>query len=311
MEAASRPTDELIKIIREVIDKSNGESTEERDRIIRKVDDQFEQCDTRIDKYIRSSSKDLTKLIKVFNDIAKKIDVSRANVSNSREALRQCKSMLQSKRDDIRRLWLESCEQKAYFENLAKVKRFYMAGESIRSLCTQKAYVEAAQLIRECRRMLDNEYRDVVGLHEIKRHLDDERIKFERFLSLELGEQLFASVTRAVLESGSSMPSREASFRRRFRLYLVDNSQQQQQQQLSTSVSNTGGGGGASDSAGGGSELSSKVVFIKHNEYSRKSNVSNYAHLITIKLTLTYRFLGRYEADYKLRIRQTFQFKLF
>ena len=124
---STKPTAELINIIRELFYNSNGENTEERDRIIKKVDIQFSECDARIDKYIRTSSKDLTRLIKVFNDIAKKIEQSRASVSQSRDSLKQCKLLLQSKRDDIHRLWLESCEQKCYFDNLAKVKRYSCA----------------------------------------------------------------------------------------------------------------------------------------------------------------------------------------
>ncbi|CAF1009301.1 unnamed protein product [Brachionus calyciflorus] len=223
MNSSSKPTAELINIIKELFYNSSSGNTDERDKIIKKVDVQYAECDARIDKYIRNSSKDLSRLIKVFNDIAKKIEASRSNVSHSREALKQCKILLQSKRDDVRRLWLEWCEQKCYYNNLAKLKQIYMASENIRIYCNDKKYLEAAQLISECSQMIEKDFNEVNGLHDIKRVIDDERIKLEKYLFQELIDQLYLTVTRSVLETGTIQPTREASFRRRFRHHHHNN----------------------------------------------------------------------------------------
>ena len=216
----NRPTAELINIIKDLYYNSGGENTDERDRIIKKVEIQFNECDNRIDKYIRTSSKDLSRLIKVFNEIAKKIDNSREKVSHSREALKQCKVLLQSKRDDVRRLWLEWCEQKFFYENLAKIKQLYVSSENVRLLCSQKSYLEAAKLIAESSQLLEENYREIAGLSEVKRHLEIERAKLEGYLVQELNDQLYTIVTTSVLETGAVMPSRDASFKRRFRHHL-------------------------------------------------------------------------------------------
>ncbi len=157
MSQDNRPTAELINIIKDLFYNASGENTEERDRIIKKVETQFTECDTNIDQYIRRSAKDLSHLIRVFNEIAKKIENSREKVSQSRQALKQCKVLLQSKRDDVRRLWLDWCEQKYYYENISKLKQLHMAGENVRSLCSQKKFLEAADLIATCNRMADTQ----------------------------------------------------------------------------------------------------------------------------------------------------------
>lgn len=208
-----KPTAELINIIKDLFYNStssvggrggDGGQTDERDAIIRRVDAQFNDCDARIDKYIRNSSQDLTGLIKVFNGVARKIEGSRTTVKNSREALKQCKVLLQSKRDDVRRLWLEWCEQKYYFDNLSKLKQLYTAGEHIRECIAEKNYVKAAEVASDATRLCDTEFRDITGLNEIKRSLDEERIKLEKHLQNELTEQLYKNVSKSVLESGSS-----------------------------------------------------------------------------------------------------------
>lgn len=237
MNINSRPTAELINIIKQLFYNSSGENTEERDKIIKKVDSQYTECDGRIDKYIRESSKDLSRLIKVFNEIASKIEASRSNVSQSREALKQCKILLQSKRDEVRRLWLEWCEQKCYYNNLAKLRQLYLASENVRIYCKDKNYIQAADLISECTKMIALDFRDIPGLHDIKRIIDDERIKLEKHLFEELIDQLYTSVTKSVLETGSVQPAREASFRRRFRHHKTDDHSEESSASGSKSLS--------------------------------------------------------------------------
>ena len=55
---------------------SSSSDSKERDAIIKKVEQDFSACDSKIDGYIRASSKDLSNLIKVFNEIAKKINIT-------------------------------------------------------------------------------------------------------------------------------------------------------------------------------------------------------------------------------------------
>ena len=233
----AKPTAELIKIIKDLIYNNAGTgNTKERDNIIKKVEQDFASCDARIDQYIRNSSKDLSNLIKVFNEIAKKIENSRERVSISRDALKQCKILLQSKRDDVRRLWLEWCEQKFYYENIAKLKQLYQASENVRIFCNQKKYLEAAQLIAESSQMLEKEFHEIAGLNEIKRQIEEERIKLERYLYLELTDQLYSVVTKSVLETGNILPSREASFKRRFRHHNISRTAQDDSSQLNDQI---------------------------------------------------------------------------
>jgi hypothetical protein len=54
----------------------------------------------------------------------------------------------------------------------------------------------------------------------VKRNIEEERIKLENYLLQELTDQLYTIVTKSVLETGTVMPTREASFKRRFRNHL-------------------------------------------------------------------------------------------
>lgn len=243
----NRATAELINIIRTLYyDKAD---IDERDRLIKRIETEFHECDQRIDMYIRSSSKDLSRLIKVFNDVSKKIENTRSGIAHSREALKQCRVLLQSKRDDVRRLLLEWWEQKSFAEDVEKLKNLYMKPDQIRQLYLNKQYFEAAKSISESTKLLESDYREVMGLHDVKRQMDDERIKLEKYLYQDLSDQLYTAVRRSILESASSGLTREASFKRRFRLY--DNSTS-----TSSTVASSGG------AAGGGSGTNTNASTI-------------------------------------------------
>ena len=215
----NRATAELINIIKTLYyDKTD---IEKRDEVITRIEKDFIACDSNIDMYIRSSSKDLSKLIKVFNDVSKKIEHSRSAVAHSRGALQQCKILLQSKRDDVRRLLLEWWEQKYFTENVSKLKDLYSTPDQIRSLYSNKQYYEAAKLISTSSKMIENEYREVTGLHELKRQIDDERVKLEKYLYQELSEQLYTSVRKSILES-SGVGQRDGSFKRKYKMNRDD-----------------------------------------------------------------------------------------
>jgi hypothetical protein len=67
-------------------------------------------------------------------------------------------------------------------------------------------------------------------------------------------------VTHTVLETGTSMPSREASFRRRFRLYLVDSSGAGPAQQSMTTSSNAAGPAGECSNGDASPATSEQVI---------------------------------------------------
>lgn len=134
--------------------------------------------------------------------MARKIEISRANVSSSREALKQCKVLLQSKRDDVRRLWLDWCEQKSFYASLTNLKRINNASEIVKQMCSDKSYLEAAELIADCTNQLHTEFVELGALKDFGTILNVIKIKLEQDLFDELNYQFYDSVTKSVLETG-------------------------------------------------------------------------------------------------------------
>lgn len=220
----NRATAELINIIRTLF--YNKSDTNERDRLVKHVEKEFQECDKRIDMYIRNSSKDLSRLIKVFNDISNKIENSRHSIKQSREALKQCKNLLLTKRDDVRRLLIEYWEQKSLSENVNKLNDLYMMPDKIRSLYYEnKQYYEAAKLISDSIRELDSDYyKEIAGLIDIKRQIENEKINLEKYLFKELNELLYSKIHKFILYSNDNSASftRDNSFKRKYKLNTND-----------------------------------------------------------------------------------------
>ena len=127
--------------------------------------------------------------------MARKIETSRANVLSSREALKQCKLLLQSKRDDVRRLWLDWCEQKYYYANLARLKSINNTTEVVNQMCAEKRYVDAAHVIADCALQLHTDFADLGALKDFNTVLAASRIKLEGHLLDELNFQFYDSVS--------------------------------------------------------------------------------------------------------------------
>jgi hypothetical protein len=116
-------------------------------------------------------------------------------------------------------LLLEYWEQKTFSENIDNLKNLHAAPDNIRSLCSSKQYYEATKQIAQCTLLLENQYREIVGLHDIKRQIEDECIKLEKILYQEISEQFYTSVRTSILESNQSGAiglTRNNAFQRRY-----------------------------------------------------------------------------------------------
>ncbi len=83
------------------------ERQEKRDRLQAKLDRLNEQMDLLVDSHHETFLASLH----AFFDVVGKIDNSKTRVHSIRNALMQCKTMLQCKRDHIRHLWIDNLEQ--------------------------------------------------------------------------------------------------------------------------------------------------------------------------------------------------------
>jgi len=132
--------------------------------------------------------------------MARKIETSRSNVSSSRDALKQCKVLLQSKRDDVRRLWLDWCEQKSFYASLDKLKQINNTSEIVNQMCAEKRYLEAAEIVSKCNKQLQNDFADLGALKDFGTILNSIKIKLEQHLLDELNYQFYDSVRNKYLQ---------------------------------------------------------------------------------------------------------------
>jgi hypothetical protein len=114
---------------------------------------------------------------------------------------------------------LEWCEQKFYDENIKRISRISKASENVRDMCSQKKYLEAAQLVSECTMLLESDFVDVKGLQDVKRQIDSERMKLEVHMFQEMTNQLHLDVRKSVLENVDNnqiqLHERYSSFRQK------------------------------------------------------------------------------------------------
>ena len=126
-------------------------------------------------------------------------------MENVRESLRECKNLLLLKRQDIRKLWISSCEQNALvriYEHLDELKR---VPSRLKFYLNKHLYIHASLLLLKARE--HQELRSINALTDIDAQLKEERLALEDQLHIQLIDQLFDKTSRDTLGSKTASKS--------------------------------------------------------------------------------------------------------
>ncbi|CAF1528324.1 unnamed protein product, partial [Didymodactylos carnosus] len=184
-----------MKIIRDLT--YNRDNTGAREQQRRFVNERFERSNLNIDRCIKSSTTDLTELIKYFSDIYNSIEQSKARINSVRERLKECKNLLLLKRQDIRKLWLLTSEQNALVKIYMNIDELKHVPIRLQFYLNKKLYLHAALLLLRAKE--HNELRLINALSNIDLQIKEERVSLEQTLKLELIDQLYIKSCHDIL----------------------------------------------------------------------------------------------------------------
>ncbi|XP_023226953.1 exocyst complex component 4-like [Centruroides sculpturatus] len=99
----------LMSVIRTLTASQNNT---ERDQEKAKLQKEFKRSDQRLEDLVAAHHEDLSTAMQAFTNISKRVTTSREKITAVKEKLTTCKMLLHCKRDELRKLWLESVEHK-------------------------------------------------------------------------------------------------------------------------------------------------------------------------------------------------------
>ena len=143
----------------------------ERDREKENVQRQFQESDERLDKLVQQHHQELTSVMSAFSKVSSRLDSAKNRLEGGREKLLHCQSLLSCKRDELKRLWIESIETRHVKELLNLVETQAKKPELIADYISKKHYLHATKELISSLEILEGRLRKVEALADVKSEL--------------------------------------------------------------------------------------------------------------------------------------------
>ncbi|KAE9421278.1 hypothetical protein Angca_004941, partial [Angiostrongylus cantonensis] len=157
----------LINVIRSL---TTSVSEDQRELEKSRLQKGFQESEALIDKLVKSHQKDVEECLDSFRDISTRLSACRERIHNVRNALLTCKTHLECRRDDLKKLWLENSQQKHICEIMAQLDDLREAPSKIDTLMSQGNYTSAAKIASTSRQFFCMRFLLLLGS---SRFLDD------------------------------------------------------------------------------------------------------------------------------------------
>ena len=196
--------------------------TKERDREKANLQKEFHESDLRLDKLVLQHHQDLTSVMQAFSKISLRLDSAKNRLQGMREKLTSCQNLLNCKRDDLKRLWLESIENKYILEQLDSIDEQIKVPEKVSSYIEGKRYLHATQLLLNCLSQLNGNLKQIEGLSEIKNDLMTRKEDMFNLLLDDLHKHIYIKSTTEIVKK-VVMKRFEAGEKRQGTSSIIDN----------------------------------------------------------------------------------------
>ncbi|XP_022257470.1 exocyst complex component 4-like [Limulus polyphemus] len=181
----------LMSVIRAL---SASQNNADRDREKAKLEKEFKRSDQRLDDLVAGMLKMLVK-----QELNNLVAVSREQIQNIKDKLKNCKMLLHCKRDELKKLWLEAVEQKQVLSLLQEIERLLEVPYTVERYLAKKHYLHATQLLVSSVSLLEGSLEGVDALKEVKSELLSKKEQMHEILLEDLHKHLYQRSTTEVL----------------------------------------------------------------------------------------------------------------
>jgi exocyst complex component 4 len=105
--------------------------------------------------------------------VSNNITTCRERIQNVKNSLHTCKTLLQCRRDDLKKLWTENVEQKAVSSLLDQIYEIKHLDQSVEQAVANNKYREAVQMLKKSDILLNGPLSNIVGLNQLRQNVAD------------------------------------------------------------------------------------------------------------------------------------------
>lgn len=108
----------LVTVIK-TLDAS--ETNEERQKEKLKIEREYKKTDQKLNELVSKHDGDLTKVMHLFGHVSAHVTASRDKIHTVKENLQACKQLLNCRREELQKLWMDAVQQKYVLEMLEQM----------------------------------------------------------------------------------------------------------------------------------------------------------------------------------------------
>ncbi|MFH4976181.1 hypothetical protein AB6A40_002890 [Gnathostoma spinigerum] len=158
----------LLGMIRS-LKTSSSDDQKELDR--RKLELGFAESSKEIDRLVREYEQDVGTCLNSFRNVSSRITSCRERVHNVRNSLLTCRTLLQCRRDELKRLWMENAQQKHISMALAQIDSIRNIEVDVDDKIAHSDYLSAANALKEADSLLNGPFSNIDGLTNLRTHV--------------------------------------------------------------------------------------------------------------------------------------------
>uniref|UniRef100_A0A914YM52 Exocyst complex component Sec8 n=1 Tax=Panagrolaimus superbus TaxID=310955 RepID=A0A914YM52_9BILA len=160
----------LVNVIRTL---TTSQSLDQKQIEKTRLEAGFQKSAERVDQLLSSQQKDISNALKTFRAVSSEITSSRQRIHAVKNALAASKVLLQCRRDDLKKLWVENVEQKVVCNILQQIEEIQQMDLTFEEHLKAKSYKQAVKILKNADITLNGPLSGVEGLDQLRTHATD------------------------------------------------------------------------------------------------------------------------------------------
>uniref|UniRef100_A0A915D1Q5 Exocyst complex component Sec8 n=1 Tax=Ditylenchus dipsaci TaxID=166011 RepID=A0A915D1Q5_9BILA len=133
----------------------------------------YEDSGLVIDRLLDEHQSDVSDCMNSFRKVSNGITNCRERIHNVKNALHTCKSLLQCRRDDLKKLWMESAEQRYMNNILQQIHEMKHMDQTIEQFVRNTKYCEAVGALKRADILLNGPLSQIDGLNQLRTNVTE------------------------------------------------------------------------------------------------------------------------------------------
>ncbi|CAD5207871.1 unnamed protein product [Bursaphelenchus okinawaensis] len=160
----------LINVIRTI---ATSASDDQRELARERLQTGYQDSGKVIDRLLTEQEEDVKTSVESFRDVATNIRECRERINRVQNALSASRNLLQSRRDELKKLWMENLEQKKIGQILEQIEEVKNMERIVDGLMKEEKFREAVDKLKRADIALNGPLSAIEGLHQLRTNIID------------------------------------------------------------------------------------------------------------------------------------------